>query len=128
MPLHAFCHLISAHSAADACVIVCAVLFDLGGRVRLGAPVPLVAATALKDLKEHLKGASANLLSEEAQHHPHPPRPRPKAEEQRQGEIQHATALAKANDVRSAGEMLLELCTLKTIAEHGGTNSSFSDR
>ena len=112
-------------------------LFDLGGRVRLGAPVPLVAATALQDLKEHLRGAFANLLSPDphahhhvhaAQHHPRFSRPQPKTEQQRQDEIHHATTLAKANDVQHAGEMLLELCTLKTIAEHGATNFSVQQR
>ena len=36
----------------------------------------------------------------------------------------YGVELAKANDVKLVGEMLLELCTLKTILEHGGVQNA----
>jgi hypothetical protein len=119
------------------CVCVCLVLFDRGGRVRLSAPIPLVAAIALGKLKDLSIGASpgrdphspesaGHIRVHAVRHHPRAANPLQKTEEQRQNELLHATELGKANDVKSAGEMMIELCTLKTIAEHGRTNNTRS--
>jgi hypothetical protein len=73
------------------------VLFDRG-RVRVGAPLPLSTYRAINyEKREQASMTSVNELE-----------------------------VAKANDVRDAGMLMLELCTGQTMSEHGAIENAMS--
>ena len=92
------------------------VLFDVGGRIRLGDPLPLLVRNALDGNAPQFPPSNGQGRDMKTQQ-----------EEQEASTVFKSNLfLAMANDVRNTGEMILELVTLRTIAEHGNVQRAMN--
>ena len=92
------------------------VLFDVGGRIRLGDPLPLLVRNALDGKVPQFLPSNGQGRDMKTQ----------QEEQEACTVFKSNLCMAMANDVRNTGEMILELVTLRTIAEHGNVQHAMN--